>query len=47
MIKLNNNYPRAVTSAYDMLTRFELASPRLHHTERTEDKGNRELTRMF
>ena len=42
MIKGNNNYPRNVTSAYDMLTRFELESPRLHHTKRMGNKGNRE-----
>ena len=35
MLKGNNNYPRNVTSAYDMLTSFELASPRRHCTERT------------
>ena len=40
MPKGNNNYPSPVTSAYDMLTRFELASPRRHHTERTGDKDN-------
>ena len=30
------------TSAYDILTCFELASPRHHHIKRTEDKGNME-----
>ena len=42
MLKGNSNYPRTVTSAYDMLMRFELESTRLHHTERMGDKGNRE-----
>ena len=41
MIKGDRNYPRTVTSAYAMLTCFQLASPRRHHTERTGDKGNR------
>ena len=34
MLKGNNNYPRNVTSAYDMLTRFDLDSPRCHHNKR-------------
>ena len=42
ILKVSNNYPRNVTSAYDMLTHFELESPRRHHTERTGDKRNRE-----
>ena len=42
MLKENNKYPRTVTSAYDTLTHFELASTICHHTERTGDKGNRE-----
>ena len=41
MLKGNNNYQRTVTSAYDMLTHFELAYTRRHHNERTGDKGNR------
>ena len=41
MLKVNNNYPRTITSAYEMLTRFELESPIRHHNERTGDKGNR------
>ena len=40
-IKVNNNYPRTVTSDYYMLTHFELEYPRCHHTERTGDKGDR------
>ena len=42
VLKGNNNYPRNLTSAYDMITRFELADPRHHRIERTGDKGNRE-----
>ena len=42
MLKGKKNYPRTVTRTYDMLTRFELASTRRHHTERTGDKGSRE-----
>ena len=40
MVKVNNNYQRNVTRAYDMLTNFVFASPRHHHTKRTRDKGN-------
>ena len=32
MLKINNYYPMNVTSAYDMITRFELAYPRHNHT---------------
>ena len=32
MLKGKNNHPRTITGAYDMLTRFELASSRGHHT---------------
>ena len=42
MLKGKKKSPSTVTSAYYMLTRFELASLRRHHTERTGDKGNRE-----
>ena len=41
MLKVNKNYTRTVTSTYDMLTRFDLASPWRHNTECTGDKGNR------
>ena len=41
ILKENKKYLRTFTRAYDMLTRFELASPRRHHTERTGDRGNR------
>ena len=41
MLKGNNNYSRTVTRTYDTLTRFELASPRNHHTKRIGDKGSR------
>ena len=40
--KGKKNYPRTVTRAYDMITRFDLESPRRNHTERMGDKGNRE-----
>ena len=43
ILKGNKNYPRNVTIEYDMLTRFELASPRRHHTKRTGYKVNREI----
>ena len=42
MLEGNNNLPRTGTRAYDMITYFELASPRCHRTERTGDKGIRE-----
>ena len=42
MLEVNNNYPRTITSAYDTLTHFELASPRPHDTDRMGDEGNRE-----
>ena len=42
MMKGNKNYPRTVTIAYDMITHFELVSPRRHQIESTVDKGNRE-----
>ena len=42
MLKGNINYPRTVTNAYNMLPRFELAPPRLHHTNCMGDKENRE-----
>ena len=42
MLRGKTNYPRTVTSTYDMLTSFELASPRRHHTKRMGYKGNRE-----
>ena len=35
MLKGNNNYTRTVTTANDLLTHFELAYSRCHHTERT------------
>ena len=41
MLKGNNNYPSTVTSAYDMLTRFELTSTRCNYTEHAGDKRNR------
>ena len=39
MFKEKKNYPRNVTSAYDMLINFDLASTRRHYTKRTEKKG--------
>ena len=42
MLQGNNNYPRTVTREYDMLTRFEMASPRSYHTKRPGDKCNKE-----
>ena len=41
-MKGNNIYPMTVTSAYDMLTRFELVYPRSNHNKHMGDKGNRE-----
>ena len=42
MLKGNNNYPRIVTSEYDMITHLDLVSPRHHHTKRTRYKRDRE-----
>ena len=42
MLKGNKKYPRTITSAYNILTHFEFASPRRYHTESTGEKRNME-----
>ena len=40
MLKGNDNYPRTVTRTYNMITRFEPASPRHYRTVLQGDRGN-------
>ena len=42
MLKGNINYPSTVSSAYDMLTNFELSYPTSRNIECKGDKGNKE-----